>query len=160
MRFRGDSLPTHSRAIQPRSARSFHRLNVERASMRTTGLRSHTSTLVNRNAKCEASHLSLRHNGFFLSTGLFRSYSEWVAICCDPSTTGYFESKLWSVVYSNASRGKRRQPGLTVSVPSAIDNSPQPDSPTEYYARQRRRTWTRLLKKIYEVDPLTCPLWK
>ena len=27
----------------------------------------------------------------------------------------------------------------------------------EYYARQRRRNWARLLKKIYEVDPLTCP---
>ena len=32
-----------------------------------------------------------------------------------------------------------------------------PDSPAERFARQRRRNWARLLKKIYEVDPLTCP---
>ena len=34
---------------------------------------------------------------------------------------------------------------------------PQPDSDEEHFARQRRRSWARLLKKIYEVDLLRCP---
>ena len=37
-----------------------------------------------------------------------------------------------------------------------VDSPLQPDSPAQNYARQRRRNWARLLKKIYEVDPLSC----
>ena len=59
--------------------------------------------------------------------------------------------------YSNASRGKRRKPGVTVLVEAEVQDTPQPDSDGEHFARQRRRSWARLLKKIYEVDPLRCP---
>jgi hypothetical protein len=38
-----------------------------------------------------------------------------------------------------------------------LDSAPQPDSPAQHFARQRRRSWARLLKKVYEVDPLRCP---
>ncbi|HUV12988.1 MAG TPA: hypothetical protein VMY18_05040, partial [Acidobacteriota bacterium] len=57
----------------------------------------------------------------------------------------------------NSSRGKRRKQALGASVTSAAGSSPEPDSPAEHYARQRRRNWARLLKKIYEADPFTCP---
>ena len=30
------------------------------------------------------------------------------------------------------------------------------DSPAEL-ARERRRSWARLIKKVYEADPLVCP---
>ena len=59
--------------------------------------------------------------------------------------------------YSNASRGKRRQRTVPAPLNAGVDSAPQPDSPAERFARQRRRNWTRLLKKIYEVDPLRCP---
>ncbi len=35
-------------------------------------------------------------------------------------------------------------------------NLPQPHSDGQHFVRQRRRSWARLLKKIYEVDPLRC----
>ena len=55
--------------------------------------------------------------------------------------------------YSNPSRGKRRQRGLSASDDDS--DSLEPHSQTEGFAQQRRRNWARLLKKIYEVDPLT-----
>ena len=60
--------------------------------------------------------------------------------------------------YSNASRGKRRleRSRATVSNPCpALDS--EENSPAESFSQQRRRSWARLLRKIYEVDPLKCP---
>ncbi len=59
--------------------------------------------------------------------------------------------------YSNAAWGKRRQRGVSVPVEGEVQDTPQPDSDGEPFARQRRRSWARLLKKIYEVNPLRCP---
>ena len=60
--------------------------------------------------------------------------------------------------YSNASRGKRRRAATraTVSTPCPELDSEE-NSPAEYFSQQRRRSWARLLRKIYEVDPLKCP---
>ncbi len=59
--------------------------------------------------------------------------------------------------YSNAARGKRRKQTLGCPDTSEANSSAEPDSPVTVFARQRRRNWARLLKKIYEVDPLTYP---
>jgi hypothetical protein len=59
--------------------------------------------------------------------------------------------------YYNASRGKRRKQTLPGHLNIEVDSPLQPDSPARHYARQRRPNWARLLKKVYEVDPLTCP---
>ena len=59
--------------------------------------------------------------------------------------------------YPNAPRGWRRKHTVTAPLNTGVDSALQPDSPAERFARQRRRNWARLLKKIYEVDPLTCP---
>ena len=59
--------------------------------------------------------------------------------------------------YSNAARGKRRKRGVSVPVKGEVGDVPQPGSDGEHVARQHRRSWARLLKKIYEVDPLRCP---
>jgi hypothetical protein len=57
--------------------------------------------------------------------------------------------------YSNVSRGRRRKgqdPELATHVPNnEIDGL----TPTERQAR--RRAWARLIKLVYEVNPLTCP---
>ncbi len=60
--------------------------------------------------------------------------------------------------YSNASRGKRRQASTPASAKGA---SPAADSEepsaAEQLSQQRRRSWARLLRKVYEIDPLECP---
>jgi hypothetical protein len=50
--------------------------------------------------------------------------------------------------YSNASRGKRKKEGAGKYDFVIEDND---------YNKGCNRTWTRLIKKIYEVDPLICP---
>jgi hypothetical protein len=57
--------------------------------------------------------------------------------------------------YSNVSRGRRlkaRDPQLDTT--SARD---EPDDLTSAERRARRRAWAQLLRRVYEVNPLTCP---
>jgi len=51
--------------------------------------------------------------------------------------------------YSNASRGQRKKPGID-GIKSWLL---QPETT----GIQFRKTWSRLIEKIYEVDLLTCP---
>jgi len=51
--------------------------------------------------------------------------------------------------YSNASRGRRKKAGIQEIIPYLL----QPET-TDI---QFRKTGSRLIQKIYEVDPLTCP---
>ena len=51
--------------------------------------------------------------------------------------------------YSNVSRGRRRKAQTDDQIPHILE----PElSPKEF-----RKSWARLIQKIYEVDPLTCP---
>jgi hypothetical protein len=55
--------------------------------------------------------------------------------------------------YSNAARGKRRKLGLIdAEIPEIAGQ--EPDSA---YRKKCRANWARLIQKIYEIDPLTCP---
>jgi hypothetical protein len=49
--------------------------------------------------------------------------------------------------FSNASHGLRQKKNLDDLIPSIL--GPEDLKPN--------RTWARLIQKIYEVDPLTCP---
>jgi hypothetical protein len=68
--------------------------------------------------------------------------------------------------YSNVARGKRRAaarriaagldpddetlPGADgIAAPPAIDDEP--------FRRRARLTWAKLIKRVYEIDPLLCP---
>jgi len=51
--------------------------------------------------------------------------------------------------YSNVSRGKRKNATGDSLVPSILE----PESSSKEY----RKNWARLIQKIHEVDPLTCP---
>jgi len=51
--------------------------------------------------------------------------------------------------YSNASRGWRKKSGMPEIIPCLL----QP----ELTDAQFRKNWSRLIQKVYEVDPLTCP---
>jgi hypothetical protein len=54
--------------------------------------------------------------------------------------------------YSNKSRGLRSK-GQGESAPPAARNLVSPLS-----AKQARRRWAALIKQVYEVDPLVCPM--
>ena len=56
--------------------------------------------------------------------------------------------------YSNASRGKRRLGGQAAAAKAS---SHEPETEADGFSRARRQNWARLLRKIYEVDPFTCP---
>jgi hypothetical protein len=51
--------------------------------------------------------------------------------------------------YSNVSRGKRQKESLDDAIPCILD--PQGNE------KAFRKSWARLIQKIYEVDPLVCP---
>lgn len=51
--------------------------------------------------------------------------------------------------YSNVSQGKRKKNDQDELIPSISE----PDGSSKEY----KRNWARLIRKIYEVDPLTCP---
>ncbi|MFO8088725.1 MAG: hypothetical protein R6U13_02720 [Desulfatiglandaceae bacterium] len=51
--------------------------------------------------------------------------------------------------YSNVRRGKRKKQDQDGVIPSILD----PDGSSREY----RKNWARLIQKIYEVDPRTCP---
>jgi hypothetical protein len=55
--------------------------------------------------------------------------------------------------YSNAARGKRRKLGLIDAETPEIAGQ-EADSA---YRKKCRANWARLIQKIYEIDPLTCP---
>ncbi len=56
---------------------------------------------------------------------------------------------LWLRYYSNVSRGKRKKQDHDELIPSILESDGS--------SKQYRKNWARLIQKIYEVDPLTCP---
>ena len=51
--------------------------------------------------------------------------------------------------YSNVSRGKRKKQDQHEWIPCILE----PEGSSKEY----RKNWARLIQKIYEADPLTCP---
>jgi hypothetical protein len=51
--------------------------------------------------------------------------------------------------YSNVSRGKRKKQSQDEWIPCILE--------PESSSREYRKNWARLIQKIYEIDPLTCP---
>jgi hypothetical protein len=91
--------------------------------------------------------------------GITRSMDalDWIALVTSHVPNAFEQMVRYYGRYSNAARGKRRLSGQTVSITNEMDEAPEPDSPAQRFARQRRRNWARLLKRIYEVNPLVCP---
>ena len=51
--------------------------------------------------------------------------------------------------YSNVARGKRKMLEEDELIPSILESDES--------SKERWKNWARLIQKIYEVDPLTCP---
>jgi hypothetical protein len=56
-------------------------------------------------------------------------------------------------VYSNVARGKRKKACVGLQVADEVE-APEEISPEQ---AARRRSWAELIRRVYEVDPLTCP---
>jgi len=55
--------------------------------------------------------------------------------------------------YSNVCRGKRKRQNIDGADFIITDD------PDDQYIKGCNKSWARLIKKIYEVDPLICPIW-
>jgi hypothetical protein len=74
---------------------------------------------------------------------------EWLAAMCSHIPNRGEQMVRYYGYYSNVSRGKRRQEGLDNAIPCIIE--PQGNE------KVFRKSWARLIQKIYETDPLVCP---
>jgi hypothetical protein len=74
---------------------------------------------------------------------------EWLAAMCSHVPNRGEQMVRYYGYYSNVSRDKREKQKKDDSIPSILE----PDGSSKEY----RKNWARLIQKIYEVDPLTCP---
>ena len=73
----------------------------------------------------------------------------WLAAMCSHIPNRGEQMVRYYGHYSNVSRGKRQMAGKDDAVPCILEA--QGDE------KSFRRSWARLIQKIYEVDPLVCP---
>jgi hypothetical protein len=74
---------------------------------------------------------------------------EWLAAMCSHVPNKGEQMVRYYGHYSNVARGKRKMQDEDELIPSILE----PDDSS----KERRKNWARLIQKIYEVDPLTCP---
>jgi hypothetical protein len=75
---------------------------------------------------------------------------EWLAAMCSHVPNPGEQMVRYYGWYSNVSRGKRQKSTEEDAVPNIIESDRAPAA--------CRKSWARLIRKIYEVDPLTCPI--
>ena len=76
--------------------------------------------------------------------------TEWLAAMCSHVPNPGEQMVRYYGWYSNVSRRKRRKSTVEDPVPNIIESDKAPAA--------CRKSWARLIRKIYEVDPLTCPI--
>jgi len=74
---------------------------------------------------------------------------EWIAAMCSHVPNKGEQMVRYYGFYSNVARGKRKKRDSDELIPSIFE--------TEESSKDYKRNWARLIQKIYEVDPLTCP---
>ena len=74
---------------------------------------------------------------------------EWLAAMCSHVPNRGEQMVRYYGYYSNVSRGKRQEKTADDTIPHIIES----DKCSKAY----RKSWARLIQKIYEVDPLICP---
>jgi len=82
-------------------------------------------------------------------------YMEWIARLTSHIPERGAQLVHYYGAYSNAHRGVARQREAFLEVPSGDEpyDSPRPDSA---WLAARRKSWARLIRRVYEVDPLLC----
>jgi len=76
---------------------------------------------------------------------------DFIASLCSHIPNQNEQTVRYNGYYSNVCRGKRKKQAMAESD-CVIEN--------DGYAKAANKSWARLIKKIYEVDPLVCPKCK
>ena len=74
---------------------------------------------------------------------------DWLALLVVHIPDRYEQMVRYYGHYSNKSRGMRKKSETDDEIPTVM--------PGEMSSEQFRSNWARLIKKIYEIDPLLCP---
>jgi len=74
---------------------------------------------------------------------------EWLAAICSHVPNKGEQMVRYYGYYSNVSRGKRKKADADDKIPCILE--------PELTDMAFRKNWARLIQKIYEIDPLTCP---
>jgi hypothetical protein len=74
---------------------------------------------------------------------------DWLAMLVTHIPGRYEQMVRYYGWYSNKSRGMRKKAGADDVIPAVI--------PNDLSSKESRKSWARLIQKIYEVDPLICP---
>jgi hypothetical protein len=74
---------------------------------------------------------------------------EWLAAMCSHVPNRGGQMVRYYGYYSNVSRGKRRKEAEENAIPHIMESNTS--------STVCRKSWARLIQKIYEVDPLICP---
>jgi len=74
---------------------------------------------------------------------------EWLAAMCSHVPNRGEQMVRYYGYYSNVSRGRRIKEEQDHLIPCIMES--------EGSLKDYHKNWARLIKKIYEVDPLTCP---
>ncbi|RZB37986.1 MAG: hypothetical protein SRB2_00693 [Desulfobacteraceae bacterium Eth-SRB2] len=74
---------------------------------------------------------------------------EWLAAICSHVPNKGEQMVRYYGYYSNVARGKRKKADADDKIPCILE--------PELTDMAFRKNWARLIQKIYEVDPLTCP---
>jgi hypothetical protein len=96
-------------------------------------------------------HASLKRN-FQVMNG-----AEWLELLCRHIPDRYEHLVRYVGWYSNRARGKRAKKASPHA--DAVLSAPSEEPSTEFAARARA-AWARLIRKVYEADPLECPKCK
>jgi len=74
---------------------------------------------------------------------------EWLAAMCSHVPNKGEHMVRYYGYYSNVSRGNRKKQNQDERIPCILESDES--------SKERWKNWARLIQKIYEVDPLTCP---
>lgn len=73
---------------------------------------------------------------------------EWIAAMCFHVPNKVKQMARYCAFYSNVARGKRKKTDVDDTIPFILE--------PELNEKAFRKNGSRLIQKIYEVDPLTC----
>jgi len=102
--------------------------------------------------KCQFGHHAVRLNQGFI---------EFTPLDFLAAVTSFIPDKGQQLVryygfYSNVKRGLRVKISFT-PAPELLSPTKDPDDENSSFRKQCKANWARLIRKVYEVDPLVCP---
>lgn len=83
--------------------------------------------------------------------------AEWLELPCKHIPDRYEHLMRYAGWYSNRARGECAKKSC---LPAAVALAPSDEQMATEFAARARAAWARLIRKVYEADPLQCPKCK